>query len=177
MISRRTFLQGIVVTGATLAAPAVLARTVQPGERRLSLYNLHTGERLTTTYWADGTYQEEELAAVNQLLRDHRTDEVSAIDRKLLDRLYTLQQQLGSHDTFQVISGYRSPATNAMLARNSSGVAKKSYHMQGRAIDLRMPGVELKNLRKAALKMKAGGVGYYPNSNFVHLDSGRPRFW
>ncbi len=178
MISRRTFLQGIVVTGATLAAPAVLARTVQPGERRLSLYNLHTGERLTTTYWADGAYREEELAAVNQLLRDHRTDEVSAIDRKLLDRLYTLQQQLGSHDTFQVISGYRSPATNAKLQKVSNGgVAKRSLHMQGRAIDIRLPGVELKQLRQAALAQKAGGVGYYERSNFVHLDTGRTRFW
>jgi uncharacterized protein YcbK (DUF882 family) len=178
MISRRTFLQGIALAGATLAAPAAMARAVQPGERRLSLYNLHTGERLTTAYWADGAYLEGELAAVNQLLRDHRSGEVHPIDRKLLDRLYTLQQQLAHHGTFQVISGYRSPTTKAKLRQVSNGgVAKRSLHMQGRAIDIRLPGVELKQLRQAALEQQAGGVGYYERSNFVHLDTGRPRFW
>ena len=178
MITRRTFLRGLTVAGASLAAPAVMARAAQGGERRLSLYNLHTGESLSTTYWVDGIYVDDEMAAINRLMRDHRSGEVSPIDRKLLDRLYTLQQQLGSEGPFQVISGYRSPATNAKLQKVSNGgVAKRSLHMQGRAIDIRLPGVELKHLRQAALKQKAGGVGIYERSNFVHLDTGRTRFW
>ncbi len=178
MISRRTFLQGVAVAGATLVAPAAMARALQGGERRLSFYNLHTGEHLTTAYWADGAYLEDELAAVNRLLRDHRSGDISPIDRKLLDRLYGLQQQLGSNGTYHVISGYRSPVTNAKLQQASNGgVAKRSLHMQGRAIDIRLPGIELKHLRQAALSQKAGGVGYYERSNFVHLDTGRTRFW
>jgi uncharacterized protein YcbK (DUF882 family) len=178
MITRRTFLQGLAVAGATLAAPAVMARAVEGAERRLSLHNLHTGERLNATYWVDGIYLEDELAAINRLLRDHRSGEASPIDRKLLNRLYGLQQQLGNNGTYQVISGYRSPTTNAKLQKVSNGgVAKRSLHMQGRAIDIRLPGVELKHLRQAALNQKAGGVGYYERSNFVHLDTGRTRFW
>ena len=88
-----------------------------------------------------------------------------------------LQQQVDSNGTYHVISGYRSPATNAMLNSKSSSVAKRSLHMQGRAIDIRMPGVELKNLRQAALELKAGGVGYYTRSNFIHVDTGRTRSW
>lgn len=178
MMTRRTFLQGIAVAGATLAAPMAMARAITPLERRLSLYNLHTGESLNATYWAEGNYVEEELAAINRLLRDHRSGEVNAIDRKLLDRLHSLQQRLGHNGNYEVISGYRSPATNARLQQASNGgVAKRSLHMQGRAIDIRLPGVELKQLRQVALSQKAGGVGYYPKSNFVHLDTGRTRFW
>ena len=178
MITRRTFLQGIAVAGATLVAPAAMAKVLQSGERRLSLYNLHTGERLTTAYWADGVYLKDELAAINHLLRDHRSGDVSSIDHKLLDRLHSLQQQLGHNGTYQVISGYRSAASNAKLQRVSNGgVAKRSLHMQGRAIDIRLPGVELKHLRQVALNQKAGGVGYYEKSNFIHLDTGRTRFW
>ncbi|MEN8170315.1 MAG: DUF882 domain-containing protein [Pseudomonadota bacterium] len=178
MMSRRTFLQYAAVAGATLAAPAAMAKAVvQSGERRLSLYNIHTGERLTTPYWADGVYLEDELTAINRLLRDHRSGEVSSIDYKLLDRLHSLQQQLGHNGSFQVISGYRSAASNAKLQRASNGVAKRSLHMQGRAIDIRLPGVELKHLRQVALSQRAGGVGYYQKSNFIHLDTGRTRFW
>ena len=181
MVSRRTFLHYVAAAEATLVAPAALAgitASAVHGERRLSLRNLHTGERLTTTYWADGDYLKEELVAVNRLLRDHRNGEVSPIDHKLLDRLHALQQTLGHDGDYQVISGYRSPASNARLQQASNGgVAKRSLHMQGRAIDIRLPGVELNQLRQAALSQQAGGVGYYPKSNFVHLDTGRPRFW
>jgi uncharacterized protein YcbK (DUF882 family) len=178
MISRRSFLlmatAGCATSLSSRAFAAVLPRT----ERKLSLYNLHTGEKLTTTYWAQGVYQNEELTAVDYLLRDYRTNEVDRIDPHLLDQLCLLQHKLGHNAAYQVICGYRSQQTNAQLRRHdSSGVAKHSLHMQGRAIDLRLPGVELKQLRKAALAMHAGGVGYYPQSNFVHLDSGRPRFW
>jgi uncharacterized protein YcbK (DUF882 family) len=178
MISRRTFLQGIAVAGASIVAPAVMARAVQSGERSLNLYNIHTGERLATPYWVDGVYLKDELAAVSHLLRDHRNGEVSPIDYKLLDRLHRLQQQLGHTGEYHVISGYRSPESNAKLqAVSNGGVAKRSLHMQGRAIDIRLPGVELKQLRTAALSQQAGGVGYYERSNFVHLDTGRSRFW
>ena len=178
MITRRTFLSVAALAGATLGAPVAMARAAQSGERRLSLYNLHTGERLSTTYWAEGAYLEDELTAIARLLRDHRSGETHPIDSKLLDRLYVLQQQLDSSGSYEVISGYRSPGTNAKLQKASNGgVAKRSLHMQGRAIDIRLPGIELKRLRTAALEQKAGGVGYYERSNFIHLDTGRNRFW
>ena len=178
MISRRNFLKAATGTAAILVAPAAaLAKPADPAERVLRLHNLHTGERLKATYWAEGQYIPEELAAIDRVLRDHRADEITQIDRRLYDLLYTLQQQVSSNSSYHVISGYRSPATNAKLHHNSNGVAKRSLHMQGRAIDIRLPGVELKHLRKAALSLKAGGVGYYPKSNFIHVDTGRPRFW
>lgn len=172
MITRRLFLGAAMLVPAfpSIALPAVT-------ERRVRLYNLHTGEQLTATYWADGRYISEELAAVNHLLRDHRTGDVTEMDPRLLERLHALQQQFSRHDTFHVISGYRSPTSNAELQRHSSGVASKSLHMQGRAIDIRLPGVELTTLRQAALAQQAGGVGYYAKSNFIHLDTGRNRFW
>jgi uncharacterized protein YcbK (DUF882 family) len=177
MISRRNFLKAATGATAILVAPAALAKPASPAERVLRLHNLHTGESLKATYWAEGQYIAEELAAIDRVLRDHRANEITQMDRRLYDLLYTLQQQVTSKSSYQVISGYRSPATNAKLNRNSSGVAKRSLHMQGRAIDIRLPGVELKHLRKAALSLKAGGVGYYPKSNFIHVDTGRPRFW
>ena len=177
MISRRNFLKAAAGTAAILVAPAALAKPADPAERVLRLRNLHTGESLKATYWAEGQYIQEELAAIDRVLRDHRADEITQMDRRLYDLLHTLQQQVSSNETFHVISGYRSPATNAKLHKNSNGVAKRSLHMQGRAIDIRLPGVELKHLRQAALSLKSGGVGYYPNSNFIHVDTGRTRFW
>lgn len=178
--SRRMFLKTAGATGLALASPLASAKIITPpavGERKLKLRNLHTGEKLTATYWAEGEYIYEELAAIDHVLRDHRADETIEMDHALLEQVYTLQQRLGHKGTIEIISGYRSPTTNDRLRRTSNGVAKKSFHTMGRAIDLRMPGIPLKELRKTALKMKAGGVGYYPNSNFVHLDTGRPRFW
>lgn len=141
------------------------------------MYNLHTGEKLKTTYWADGAYIEQELATVNHFLRDYRNGKIERIDPQLLDQICLLQHKLEHPGAFNIISGYRSPQTNAWLRHHETGVAKHSLHMQGRAIDLRLPGVPLKHLRQVALAMHAGGVGYYPRSDFVHLDTGRPRFW
>jgi uncharacterized protein YcbK (DUF882 family) len=172
MLTRRTFLAAALLTPVL---PAVALPST--GERRLRLYNLHTGEQLNTIYWADGSYISDELSAVNHLLRDHRSGEVANIDPRLLERLHALQQPFGRHDTFHVISGYRSPTTNAALRSHSSGVARGSLHMQGRAIDIRLPGVALDTLRQAARRQQAGGVGYYASSDFIHLDTGRPRFW
>jgi uncharacterized protein YcbK (DUF882 family) len=182
IINRRDFLKlafrhSVVGTAALSAPSLVFAKTDLPAERQLAFYNLHTGEKLSATYWADGDYITEELQSLNYILRDHRTNEVQAIDKSLLDLLYALQQQVDKSGTYHIISGYRSPKTNAKLRKQSNGVAKRSLHMQGKAIDVRLPGVQLKHLRQAALQLRAGGVGYYPKSNFVHLDTGRPRFW
>jgi len=174
---RRRFLQACLGTTATLATPALWASVHREPERTLSLRNLHTGEKLRATFWAQGAYIGDELRAVNRVLRDHRSGDVHPMDPKLLDVLYLLQQSVAVKGAFHIISGYRSPATNQKLRANSNGVAKKSLHMQGKAIDIRLPGCELKHLRDAALALKAGGVGYYPDSNFIHVDTGRVRRW
>ena len=146
-------------------------------ERSLSLRNLHTGETLKTTFWADGHYLQDELKAINTVLRDHRSGEVSRMDPHLMDVLYLLQQSVGIAGPFHIISGYRSPATNEKLRNNSNGVAKRSLHMQGQALDIRLSGVDSAKVRDAALALRAGGVGYYRKSDFVHVDTGRVRHW
>ena len=177
-ISRRNFLKISTAAVASMAvAPSVFASKSAAHERVLQFHNLHTGEHLKATFWAQDDYVAEELEAINRLLRDHRTGDIAEMDHRLLDQLYALQDKVGGQGKFEIISGYRSPKTNAMLQGSSSGVAKKSLHMQGRAADIRLPGVELKHLRLAALDLKDGGVGYYPKSNFIHVDTGRPRFW
>ena len=183
MTTRRKFLKIALKTttaAATILAPVtVLAKTapVARGERRLKFYNLHTGEHLRATYWVDGVYVPDEMTAINRILRDFRTGDIQRMDPHLMDLLFALQHKVDKRGTFHVISGYRSPKTNARLHRASNGVATRSLHMRGKAIDIRLPGVELGHLRQAALKLHAGGVGYYPNSNFIHVDTGRPRFW
>jgi len=160
---------------AALPLPAFASR--EAAERRLGFLNLHTGEKLDLPYWIEGDYLPESLAEINRVLRDHRTGAVAAIDIQLLDLLDRVKAALGTAQPFQVISGYRSPASNSLLATNSSGVARRSLHMEGKAIDIRIPGVPLADLRRAGLMLKGGGVGYYPGSNFVHLDVGRVRTW
>ncbi|AKJ29980.1 YcbK family protein [Caldimonas brevitalea] len=156
-----------------------LAAAAQQQPRVLMFDHLHTGERLEVEYFSGGTYLQDALGEVNQLLRDFRTGEVSTIDPKLLDLLHGLRQRTGSRQPFQIISGYRSPQTNAALRGKSahSGVATRSLHMTGQAVDIRVADVALADLRKAALSMAAGGVGYYPDSRFVHVDTGRVRTW
>ena len=175
--SRRRFLQyGLGITTA-LALPATAFAKSHPIDRTLALHNLHTGEKVNATYWAEGEYQISELAAINRILRDHRTGDVMDIDPQLVNLLNLLHEQVGSKKAFNVISGYRSPITNANLKKNSSGVAKKSFHMQGKAIDVALPGCDLAKLNSAALAMKVGGVGYYPKSGFIHVDTGPVRSW
>jgi uncharacterized protein YcbK (DUF882 family) len=162
------------------AAPAVRAAglTIPAGaERGLALEQTHTGERLAVVYAVGDRLVPAALAALARLLRDHRTGEVHPIDPLLLDQLHALQGITGSTAAFRVISGYRSPRTNAMLHASSSGVASRSLHLEGRAIDVRLPGVALADLRDAALSLRAGGVGYYLSSDFVHVDTGRVRHW
>jgi uncharacterized protein YcbK (DUF882 family) len=174
---RRNFLKAGIGVCAIMTLPSVCAKTIRMGEKQLAFLNLHTGERTRSTYWVDGNYVPEELQVIENLLRDHRTGELHAIDTRLLDILQLLHRRLGARKEFHVISAYRSPKTNAMLAARSSKVVKKSLHMQGKAIDICLPECSLSNLRKAALSLKIGGVGYYPKSNFVHIDTGRVRFW
>lgn len=157
------------------SAPAVAAAAIDA--RRLSFVNTHTGDAFNDAYWEAGEYVADAMAAIEQVMRDHRSGEVHAIDPRLLDQLHVLKGDLGASAPYQIISGYRSPATNAALAAQSSGVATRSLHMQGRAIDVRIAGVDLPRLRDAAIARQAGGVGFYAASNFVHLDTGRVRRW
>lgn len=163
---------------APVAPPAALARGhALRAPRVLTFAHLHTAERLTVTYAADGHYLPDALHTVNHLLRDFRTGDVHPIDPSLLDLLHALAETTGSRTPFEVISGYRSPATNRQLRARSGGVASGSLHMVGRAIDIRVGDVRLVALRDAARTLRRGGVGYYPQSNFVHVDTGRVRTW
>jgi uncharacterized protein YcbK (DUF882 family) len=175
---RRLLGLGLGTLGAAaLLGPADVLATVRMPARELSLLNTHTGERLTAEYWVKGRYVKDALAEIDKLLRDHRTGERHPIDRGLLDLVHLLHARLDRKEPFHVISGYRSPATNAMLARRSSGVARNSYHMRGMAIDLRMPGISTRDLYRTALRLRGGGVGHYPDSGFVHVDVGPIRNW
>ncbi|WP_164551152.1 DUF882 domain-containing protein [Shewanella khirikhana] len=159
-----------------ISSPAFASRSTQ-GSRMLSMLNLHTREEGKGAYWIDGEYQRPILTGFDHLLRDHRANEAAPMDKRLYDLLFYLQENLKSRDTIHIISGYRSPKTNAMLAKKSGGVAKKSLHMEGKAIDIAIPGIRLDKVRDAAKELKLGGVGYYPQSGFVHVDVGRVRSW
>ena len=162
---------------ALAARPALAMQSPASGKRSLALSNLHTGEKVKLDYWADGAYEPGALAQISHVLRDHRTGDVHAIEPHLLDLMTTLSRRVESTKPFQIISGYRSPASNASLHAKSNGVATHSLHMQGQAVDIRLEGVSLTQLRDAALGMQIGGVGFYPGSDFVHVDVGRVRRW
>jgi uncharacterized protein YcbK (DUF882 family) len=179
-LDRRSLLKAsmLVVSGCIFPHTAIGAlETKLPLDRALSFHNLHTGESLKTVYWSQGKYVSEALVDINYILRDHRTGEIESIDKRLLDLLYAIGKRLGTRNPFKIISGYRSPSTNAFLCKISSGVAKGSLHQKGKAADIRVPGCELSSLRNTAIALKAGGVGFYPQSNFVHVDVGRVRYW
>jgi uncharacterized protein YcbK (DUF882 family) len=176
-IARRHFMLG---AGASLLSAPFSPALAGLGEvRSLAFDNLHTGEKLSLEYWVEGRYLPDALSALNHLLRDFRTGDTHPISTQLLDLLAVIRGKLGTAAPFSVISGYRSPATNARLRGESehSGVAAQSLHMQGMAIDIRVPGRPLAGLRDIALNLKSGGVGYYPQSDFVHVDVGRVRRW
>lgn len=173
-LTRRQLLAGAAASAALSFAPA--ARSTEP-PRALAFYHTHTGERLRLTYAENGAHIPAALQEIDRFLRDFRTGEVRAIDPRLLDVLHQLRGRAGGRGTFEVISGYRSPRTNEMLHAKSSGVATHSLHMEGKAIDVRLTGVRTSHLRDAALSLHAGGVGYYPASDFVHVDTGRVRHW
>ncbi len=175
-LSRRDFVTGLSATIALMAVPR-LASARSVAVRELKFTHTHTGERLAVEYFSDGAYLQDALTTVNRFLRDFRTSEVHPIDPDLLDLLHGVTDLTGSEQPFQVISGYRSPATNQMLRHRSEGVASGSLHTKGQAIDIRLADVPLPKLRKAALAVRRGGVGYYPASDFVHVDTGRVRAW
>jgi uncharacterized protein YcbK (DUF882 family) len=175
--SRRKFL---ALSSTALLSQAALGKTdlnKLPAERQLKLLNLHTGERLNTCYWEQGQYHVDAMAELNHFFRDHRNDQIAGMDPLLLDSIHQLNEHLDYHGEIHIISGYRSPETNEKLRQQGRKVAKRSFHLQGRAIDFRLPGADLSEVRKAALGLHRGGVGYYPKSNFLHLDTGRQRQW
>ena len=175
LLSRRRLLGGAVaVTTIGLVHPAP-ATSYAP--RAISLYNTHTGEWLRTVYWADGHYIREAVRDINWILRDHHTDEIRPMDAGVLDVLGMLRERLDTSDPFLVVSGYRSPWTNTRMYLHREGVAKHSYHTKGMAVDLRSERRSLTEVRDAAVSLQCGGVGYYPRSEFVHVDCGPIRYW
>jgi len=179
-VSRRTFLAAGLASAVAFSSPYKAFASGLKGfspEKALPFYNTHTGETLKAVYWTQGTYVPQALAEINYILRDHRTGKVREIELDLLDLLFALHQKLESAAPFCIISGYRSPETNSLLSRMSKGVVKNSLHLLGKAIDIRLPGHELKTLRRAAVDLRRGGVGYYPSVDFVHVDVGKVRYW
>ncbi|BDY11863.1 YcbK family protein [Hydrogenimonas cancrithermarum] len=178
--TRRDFLKKSAGALALCAFPNIILANgaTKKLEKKVTLYNIHTGELAKATYWADGRYIAEEIESLNRLLRDFRTGETHAMDLALFDLLYDLSCRFDHcRKPFHVISGYRSAKTNETLRRRTNGVAKRSLHMQGKAIDINLPGAHLNDLRLAARHLKRGGVGYYPKSGFIHVDTGRVRYW
>lgn len=180
-VSRRKVILGgmaaLAAGGAALPLrPARAAFLVEA--RTLAFNSLHTGEKTSVTYWEERAgYLPDAISELTHLLRDWRTEETHDMDLGLYDLLFELRYRLGSEAPFNIISGYRSPKTNAQLASHSGGVAKRSYHMRGMAVDIALPDVELAYLHQVALDMQLGGVGYYPKSGFVHVDTGPVRTW
>jgi uncharacterized protein YcbK (DUF882 family) len=178
--SRRHFLKLGFFTACALAKPvslfAGIAHETCP-VRSLAFYNTHTDEHLQTTYWANGQYQPDALEKINFILRDHRYGQIKPIHPQLLDVLHHVRNKISSKKPIHIISGYRSPETNALLRRQRGGVVRKSYHLKGQAIDFRLPDCGLPRLRRIAMDLKAGGVGYYPEGDFVHVDIGPVRYW
>ena len=180
LLTRRSLL-GMAVSLALLS-PIASLRAQTPwsnpaADRSLHFVHTHTGETLAVNYWCDGAFQSQCLAPLNHFLRDFRTNEMTGMDVGLLDILYELQDLADRDATFEVISAYRSPQTNALLRKSSSEVAQKSLHMEGKAIDIRISGFSSKKLQQLALTHQRGGVGFYAKSDFVHVDTGRIRSW
>lgn len=177
-MNRRSFLgmaAATVALGPALGARPALASL--PANRTISLFETHSLERLSIEYAVDGWYHPDALAQIDLLLRDWRNDEVFQMDTGLIDILWALQQAAGTGEPIHIISGYRSPQSNAARARVTGSVARNSYHMYGQAADIRVPGIQLAGLRQAAVGLNGGGVGYYPRSDFVHVDTGPVRTW
>lgn len=181
--SRRKFLMlassFMAVAATPTLATSILSKT-RPrfSFRKLSLYNAHSNEEFEGVYWREGHYDTKALKRLTYLLRDRRNNKQHPFDARLFDVLHRLQITMGSQDPYVVICGYRSAETNAKLHKKNKGVAKNSLHLQGKAIDLRLENNSLKELCDAARSLKAGGVGYYPKSNFIHVDvRPKPTFW
>lgn len=180
-LNRRDVIKiGLLTTIAAALSPVKAVEAIVrglPPTRRLSFFNTHTGEKLAVCYCRQGDYCSDALSEINHIMRDHRTGETRDIRPRLLDILYSLAKRVDPCEPYHIISGYRSPVTNAVLRKKSKGVARRSFHTLGMAIDIRIPGFGSKGLHAEALKLSAGGVGYYPESDFIHLDCGPVRHW
>ncbi|MCB1969379.1 MAG: DUF882 domain-containing protein [Rhodobiaceae bacterium] len=172
---RRRVLAGLA--GGIVAVAAAPNAIAALPERRIAIHHLHTGERLDLTYKRGSRYLPDALARLDYHLRDWRQNSTRHIDPKLYDILTEIAARLDHDPVFEIICGYRSPRTNTMLRKRSSGVARRSLHLAGRAIDFRIRGAELARVRDASMKLAAGGVGYYPSSDFIHVDTGHVRHW
>jgi len=177
-MNRRYFI-GLALSAAAIPAPiTALARKQDDSARTLALHHLHTNEKIQVTYRIGDRYQRDALRKLNLFLRDFRTGDVAAIDPKLFDLLYDIERRLGfTGGSFEILSGYRSPQTNDMLRKASRGVARNSLHMSGKALDVRCPDAPTRRIRDCALALGRGGVGFYPRSDFVHIDTGAVRRW
>lgn len=176
IFNRRSFIKYSLQLAAGVALSGPLESIAALAKEQISFYHTHTGERLTINYSCDGC-SPATLNRLNNFLRDFRTGDIHPIDPALLDIIYGIQLKSGSNGLVEVISGYRSPKTNTLLRSQSSGVAKKSLHMQGQAVDVRISDLETEHLRDTAISLRQGGVGYYGKSDFVHIDTGRFRTW
>lgn len=168
-------LMGIAIAIVTL--PLERANTAIDDERALDFLHTHTGKRLNIVYKRGDEYVPEALEEIDVFLSDFRTGDITKIDPELLDLIYDIRESLGSNGTYEVISAYRSPATNEMLRQRTGSVAKNSQHLLGKAIDVRLTEIDLRELHAAAIAIQRGGVGYYAKSDFVHIDTGRVRRW
>ena len=179
-LSRRKFMGFMLCAGMSgLSAKSVFAaiEELATTERSLALYNPHTKDSFKGVYWRNGKHVTEAIKNINHIMRDFRAHDIKQIDTHLLDLLSTISIKLKPEEPFHVISGYRSPETNAKLRKRGKGAAKNSYHIQGKAVDIRLPGYRTSVLRRTAYKLKGGGVGYYPHQRFVHIDVGPIRYW
>ena len=177
--TRRVFLQTAVVGALTLAkGRAAFAKALLAEKGSISLYNTHSRERLSVTFRRpDGSYDLDALNAVNWILRCHFTNQQADMDINTIEYLNLVDQRLGGGNEIHIVSGFRSPSYNSLLVSKGRGVARHSLHLLGRAMDINIPGIDLKTVRQTAVALKLGGVGYYPGAGFVHIDSGQFRTW
>jgi len=176
-LQKKWFFLPLVICTFVLALSTLSSSGMIGEEQKLSFYNTHTNEHIEVVYKKGGDYNPQALQEINQIFRDHRADKIHPIDPALLDYLYDLLIKIDFHGEVHIISGYRSSETNKKLRKKSSGVAVRSLHIQGMALDFRLPEVDTKLLRGTAIGMKRGGVGYYKKLDFIHIDTGRARFW
>lgn len=179
LISRRTWFRSAFAATAAIACTAAAPMALAQGfsERRVKIFSVNTNESFDGVYWRDGRYLPPALATLNHVLRDHRMDEATHMDPELFDLLHAVARQFGSDEHFHVISAYRTPETNRAKVLRSRRVAKNSQHMEGRACDLKLPGIQADGIARVAIAMGVGGVGLYRRDGFVHLDTGEPRTW
>ena len=179
--TRRTLLKyiGCGIIGGTTGALSLPAQAKIAGvePRALTLFNNHTSEMVDVVYWRDGQYDTTALGQINHVLRDHRENAATEMDLPLLELMHDLHQLVGGKGPMRIVSGFRTSKTNSSLRKNSTKVAKKSFHMKGQAVDIFVPNVSTQKLQQAAKSLRRGGVGYYARSGFIHIDTGPVRYW